>query len=107
MIMVGRRLLSCLLASLSIPSVIHAQPVNLAEAPLVDRFIRNELAMELDGKIHTKQDGKDVSFSHKAQAKHTFMERYLDVSHGLGVKAARYYTTAESSVTFDNNAAPK
>jgi hypothetical protein len=105
--MFSRRFLLCTLAALAAPGIVHAQSVNLTEAPLTDRCIRNELTMDLDGKISVKQDGKDLSFPHKAQAKHVYAERYLDVAGSNADKAARSYTTAESAITFNNNAASK
>ena len=85
----------------------RAQEVNLSEAPLENRCVRNELTMELDGKINTKQDGKDVSYPHKAQAKHVFMERFLETKDPLTAKVARFYTTADSTIIFNNNASAK
>ena len=105
--MLTRRLLICVLASVLPVNLLHAQGVNLTEAPLADRCVRNDLTMELDGKIQVKQDDKDLSYPHKAKATHAFMERYLDTSAGMAVKAARFYTTAESTITFNNNVSAK
>ena len=87
--------------------LLRAQEVNLTEAPLDNRCVRNELTMELDGKINVKQDGKDISYPHKAQAKHVFMERFLESNDPLSTKVARFYTTADSTIIFNNNASSK
>src|SRR6266851_9560844 len=105
--MLTRRLLICVLAGVLPANSLHAQSANLTEAPLADRCVRNELTMELDGKIQAKQDGKDLSYPHKAKASHAFMERYLDTDGGIAVRAARFYTGAESTITFNNNASAK
>jgi hypothetical protein len=105
--MLTRRLLLCVLVGLYSATELRAQGVNLSEAPLVDRCFRNEITMCLEGKITAKQDGKDVSFSHKATAKHAFMERCLDATGPIATKAARHYTTAESAIVFDNNDSSK
>ena len=105
--MLTRRLLICMLASLISANLLHAQSVNLTEAPLAERCVRIELTMELTGKIMAKQDGKDVAYPHKASAKHVFMERILDANGAVAGKAARFYTTAESAITFDNNNSSK
>ncbi len=100
--MLSRRLMICVLASLVAPSLLHAQTVDLTEAPLADRCLRNELTMELDGKITVKQDGKDMSYPHKAQAKHVFMERFLEVNGSVAGKVGRFYTAADGTVIFNN-----
>jgi hypothetical protein len=105
--MLTRRFLICMLAGLLSTNALRADAINLTEAPLADRCFRNELTMDLDGKIHVKQDGKDLSYPHKAQAKHVYLERYLDVNVGNVEKAVRYYTTAESTIIFNNNASSK
>ena len=105
--MLTRRLFIATLAGLLSTTLLHAQGVNLTEAPLAQRNVRNEVTMELDGKIHVKQDGKDISYPHKAQAKHVFLERYLDAGATSADKAARFYQTAESTITFNNNDSSK
>jgi hypothetical protein len=101
--MLTRQLLICVVASVFGANSLHAQSINLTAAPLADRCVRNELTMELDGKISVKQEGKDLSYPHKAIAKHVFLERYLAVHGPIAEKAARFYTTAESTITFNNN----
>ncbi len=101
--MLTRRIWLAMLAGLLVTNTLYAQGVNLTEAPLPDRCFRNELSMQLEGKITVKQDGKDVTFPHKAQARHVFMERVLEANDGVGDKTARQYATAESTITFDNN----
>ncbi|MSQ96109.1 MAG: hypothetical protein EXR98_16360 [Gemmataceae bacterium] len=105
--MLMRRIWMSVLTGLLVTSILHAQAVNLTEAPLPDRCFRNELSMQLEGKITVKQDGKDVAYPHKAQARHVFMERFLEASDGVGDKAARQYTSAESTITFNNNDSTK
>ncbi|MBI3821898.1 MAG: hypothetical protein HY289_04365 [Planctomycetes bacterium] len=105
--MLSRRFSICVLAGLLSAPVLHAQSVNLTEAPLADRCVRNELVMDLDGKISIKQDGKDISFPQKAQAKHVFVERFLDAASVVADKAVRQYATAESTLTFNNNDSSK
>lgn len=100
--MLVSRFTMCLFVAVIVPCGLHAQAVTLGEAPLADRCLRVELNMEFEGKITVKQDGKDVSFPHKAQAKHVFMERFLDATDAIGLKVARHYTTAEGVVTFNN-----
>jgi hypothetical protein len=98
-----RRLWLSVFTALLISSVAQAQAVNLAEAPLAQRCMRNELTMELEGKIIVRQQDKEQTFPHKAQAKHVFLERYLDVAGPIAIKAARHYLTAEGTVTFNND----
>ena len=96
-----------LLASLLSTSVLCAQSVTLTEAPLAQRCVRNEVTMELAGTITVKQDEKDVAFPHKATARHVFLERYLEVNGAVADQAARFYTTAEGTINFNNNAGSK
>src|SRR5688572_10841607 len=76
-IMPSRRFVLAILAGSLFANMLHAQSVNLTEAPLESRCVRNELTMQLAGKITFKQDGKDLTFPHKAEAKHIFLERFL------------------------------
>ncbi len=104
--MLSRRLLLCVLTGLLATNALSAQGVNLAEAPLDQRSVRNELTLELEGKVLSKQNGKDLSFPHKASARHVFVERFLDAKDGGSAdKAARFYTTAEGTIRFNNNEA--
>jgi hypothetical protein len=76
--------------------------VNLTEAPLVDSCIRNELSLELKGKITVQQpDGKPREFPHEAQANHVFLERVLEAGT-VPDKSARYYTAARADIIFNN-----
>jgi hypothetical protein len=95
----------CVLTGLLATNALPAQGVNLTEAPLAQRCVRNELTLELEGKVLSKQNGKELSFPHKASAKHVFVERYLDVKDASVDKAARFYTTAEGTIRFNNNEA--
>jgi len=63
--MLTRRIILCVSSVLFAPALLHAQAVNLTEAPLEGRCVKNEITMQLDGKITIKQDGKDLSFPHK------------------------------------------
>ncbi|HZZ81689.1 MAG TPA: hypothetical protein VFE62_24520 [Gemmataceae bacterium] len=102
-----RRMFLAVVGVVLATGTLRAQDVNLTEAPLVDKFVRNELTLELEGKIHSKQDGKEQSFPHKASAKHVFVEKYLDAKDGIADKAARHYRVAESVIRFNNNEAAK
>lgn len=80
---------------------VQAQNAVLVEAPLEGACVRNELTMQLDGKITVRQDGKPHSFPHKAQARHVFLERVLQARGGLADRAARHYQSAEGTITSD------
>lgn len=97
----------CVLITFLTASIASAQAVNLTEAPLTSRCVKNELTMELEGKIIVRQQDKEQSFPHKASAKHVFLERYLDVNGSVAVKSARHYLTAEGTVTFNNDETTK
>ena len=103
--MLSRRMLFCALICLFSTSVLHAQSVDLTPAPLEKSCIRNDLTMTLEGTITVKQNDKDLTFPHRASAKHVYLERFLEVKDGVADKAARFYTTAESAIRFNNNAA--
>ena len=103
--MLTRRMLVCALMCLASTSGLRAQSVNLAEAPLENRCVRNELTMTLEGTISVKQNEKDLTFPHHADAKHVYVERFLEVKDGIADKAARYYATAESAIRFNKNPA--
>ncbi len=103
--MLSRPMLFCALTCLFSTSVLQAQSVNLTEAPLDNRCVRNELTMTLEGTITVKQNDKDLTFPHRATAKHVYVERFLEVKDGVADKAARFYSTAESAIRFNNNPA--
>ena len=105
--MLTRRLFIGFIVGLCATGALSAQSVNLTEAPLADRCVRNVLTMELDGKISVKQEGKDNAYPLKAKAKHEFMERFLDIRAGIADKVARHYTVAEGSISFNNNESSK
>jgi hypothetical protein len=84
-----------------------AQNVNLSEAPLEKQCVRNELTMQLEGKITINQDGKEMSFPHKASARHVYSERFLETSANVAEKSARFYASAESEISFNNDKAEK
>ncbi len=104
--MFTRQAALCVVVNLIVAGGVKAQAVNLTEAPLADRCVRNELTMSLTGKITVNQDGKEVVYPHKAEAKHDYVERFLDINGAVSDKAARIYTTAESTITFDNDKNP-
>ena len=104
--MLSRTWLCVSLALLS-ASIASAQSVNLTEAPLANRCVRNELTMELEGKIIVRQQDKEQTFPHKANAKHVFLERYLEVNGATAIRSARHYLTAEGTVTFNNDETTK
>ena len=103
--MLARRWLIPLIFALTASRPAFAQSVALTEAPLVDGCVRNEITMELDGKITVQQGGKNVSFPHKASAKHVYLERYLEAKDAVAEKAARHYQTAEGTITFNDQPA--
>src|SRR5437588_64795 len=96
--MLSRRWLAGVLVGLLTANTLPAQGVNLTEAPLGQRCVRNELTMDFDGKITVKKNGKDVAYPHKADAKHVFMERYLDATGTVADRAVRIYETAERTM---------
>lgn len=105
--MFNRRSLVGVMVCILIGGAARAQSVSLTEAPLAQRCVRNELTMELEGKIIVRQNDKENAYPHRAQAKHVFMERYLEVSGPIATKAARHYLTAEASTTFNNDETTK
>ena len=102
-----RRFSLCLLTILASTGILRAQTVNLTEALLAQACFKNEVTMDLDGKILVKQGEKETTFPHKASAKHVFVERLLDVNGAVAGRAARLYTTAESTIRFNNDEASK
>src|SRR5437868_479166 len=105
--MIARSWLTSMLVGLLAVHGAWAQNVNLTEGPLKDCCVRNELSMDLTGKITIKQNGKDVSFPHRAQANHVYLERLLEINGPVADKAARYYLSAESVIRFNNDAPAK
>lgn len=101
--MLTRPWLTSMLVGLLAANGLWAQSANLTEAALKDCCVRNELTMELTGTIKVKQNNKDVAFPHQAQARHVFLERFLDVNGSVADKVARYYLTAESVIRFNND----
>lgn len=100
-------IITAIITGIACTGTLWAQGVNLTEAALKDRCVKNELTMELAGKITIKQDGKDIAFPHKAEARHTYLERYLETGGVIADKSARHYTTAESVIRFNNDAGEK
>jgi hypothetical protein len=92
-----------LVAAALITGPLAAQEVNLTEAPLDGRCVRNEIAMKFAGKITVKQDGKDVTYPHRVEAQHVYVERFMEMGPAIGMKAARQYATAQSTIIFNNN----
>jgi hypothetical protein len=101
--MLNRRYCVGVLIGVLVTAAARGQTVNLTEAPLAQRCVRNELTMELEGKILVRQSDKENAYPHQAQAKHVFLERYLEVNGLIATKAARHYLTAEASTTFNND----
>jgi hypothetical protein len=102
-----RRWILVTLAALALSASAYAQNVNLTETPLDKGAVRIELSLQLEGKISVRQDGKEMTYPHKASARHDYVERVLETSAGVADKAARYYTTAEGTITFNNDEASK
>src|SRR6059058_2682614 len=102
-LMLTRPWLTSMLVGLLAANGLSAQNANLTEAPLKDCCVRNELTMELTGTIKVKQNNKEVSFPHQAQARHIFLERFLEVNGPVADKVARYYQSAESAIRFNND----
>jgi hypothetical protein len=100
-IMLARRSLLSLVAAVAIIHSAGAQTVALTEAPLLDSCVANELVMELKGKIKVQQGDKQLEYPHEAQARHVFFERVMDASGASVTKAARYYKTADGTITFN------
>jgi hypothetical protein len=95
----------CIVINLVAAGALQAQAVNLTEAR--DTCVRNEMTMALEGKITVNENGKQVVYPHKARATHVYLERFIDINGAVSDKAARVYTTAESSITFNNDAPQK
>jgi len=95
------RLWESFLVVVVLANLAHAQAVHLTEAPLVDSHCRVELTMELAGKVTVRQD-KAVSFKQTAQGRHEFVERVLEAKDGLGLKAARFYQSAEATIKVED-----
>ena len=79
----------------------HAQNVLLVEAPLPKSCFRNELTMELAGKVRVQQEGQTITLQQQASARHEFLERIVDAKDGLAEKTARIYQAAEATITID------
>src|SRR5437763_510224 len=77
----------------------HAQTVNLTEGPLARSCFRNDLSMDLTGKITVQQEGKNITLKQAASARHVFIEKILEAKDGLAVKSARIYQAAEAAIT--------
>lgn len=105
--MFRNRFLLSVLAGLVAAGLARAQSVNLTEAPLQDQCVRNELTFEFQGKVISKQNGKETALPHQAGAKHVFTERYLQVNGPTIDKAARFYSVAEGTIRFNNNEASR
>jgi hypothetical protein len=83
---------------------VHAQTVNLAEGPLTKTCFRNELSMDMTGRITMQQDGKTVALRQNAFARHEYLERILEAKDGVGDKAVRIYQAAGATITVGNDA---
>jgi hypothetical protein len=81
----------------------QAQSLPLVEAPLPKSCFRNELTMELTGKVAVQQEGKAITLNQKASARHQFIERILEAKDGLAEKSARIYEAAEATITIDSD----
>jgi hypothetical protein len=86
----------------------QAQTVTLAEAPLPKSCFRNELAMELTGKVTVQQEGKTITLKQTASARHEFLERVLEakeVQDGVSIaeKSARLYHVAEATLAIESD----
>ncbi len=97
--MLARRALLSLVAALAVLGQARAENVTLTEAPLVGTCVRNELTLELKGKITVQQGEKRVDFPQEAQATHHFFERFLETGGTDKDRSARFYTKAEGVIT--------
>jgi hypothetical protein len=104
--MFKRWLMSVLAGVLWLPAA-HAQNVMLTEAPLKDACVRNSVTMDVEGKQTVKRDEKEVSYPLKVSASHAYVERYLECNGAVADKAARFYTQAERTIRFNNDAGGK
>ena len=78
----------------------QAQSYSLAETAKTATCFRMQLTMKLDGKIRVRKADSWVSLPLAASATHDFSERILEVSsNGLPQRAARYYVTAQASIS--------
>src|SRR5437868_11096019 len=85
----------------------HAQTVNLSEGPLPKSCFRNDLSMELTGKITVQQEGKNITLKQAASARHLFVEKILEAKDGMAEKSARIYQAAEAAITSDSDVAKR
>src|ERR1700730_4547240 len=85
----------------------RAQTVSLVEAPLPTSCYRNDLSMELTGKVTVQQEGKNISLTQVASARHEFLERILEARDGLAEKSARIYQSAEATITIGADVAKR
>lgn len=77
-----------------------AQTINLVESAQPKECLRIELTTRVDGERLFTQDGANKSQKTTLAATHTYTEKALMGGAG-GVKAARHYTAAQSSLTID------
>jgi len=91
---------------LSVPLVVavvgptFAQSVHLGESPQPQDCLRIELTTRLEGERIYTQDGDKKSHKTALVASHVYTEKTLASGAG-GVKAARHYAAAQSSLTID------
>jgi hypothetical protein len=85
---------------LAVAGPVSAQAVSLAEVPQPKDCLRVELTTRLDGERIYTQDGDKKSHKTALAASHAYTEKTLAAGTG-GVKAARHYSAAQSSLTID------
>ena len=84
-----------------------AQTVHLSEGPLAKSCFRNDLSMDLTGKITVQQEGKNITLKQAASARHVFVEKILEAKDGLAEKSARIYQAAEAAITIESEVAKR
>ncbi len=99
-----KRMLLSMAVFLACYGGVQAQTVNLAEAPLPKTCFRNDLSMDMTGKIMMQQEGKTITLRQNAFARHEYVERVLEVKDGIGDKAARIYHAAGATITVGSDA---
>jgi hypothetical protein len=81
------------------------QTLVLAEPIQKGDCFQIQLHMQLSGKLHLHQGDGTTSLPLKAEAKHTFIERALDLARDSTIaRSARVYETAELHLTVNHNA---
>lgn len=84
---------------LSATAAAPAQSVFLHETNLRDACFSNELVMDLKGDVTVQQNGQPTKLPRSAKATHKYFERYIDLKDGAVERSARFYNSAEATIT--------